>query len=166
MAKEVEEKLEPAAPEEQEAPSPGKLLKLTLLALGVVYGDLGTNVLFTLKTGFSGRNAIAADPANVLGMVSLIFWSLIIVVTIKYSIYIMNADNRGEGGSMALLSLVHRRGETLSKRRWLLVTIGLFGATVLYGDCTVTGAISVLSAVEGLEVATKFSSLTSYPSPW
>ena len=158
MVKPLARKLEPGAPEEGETPSFRRLLKLTLLALGVVYGDLGTNALFVFKTIFSGNYAIEPQSANILGVVSLIFWSLIIVVSIKYAIYIMNADNLGEGGVMALMSLIHPGNQTMTKGRWLLITIGLFGATVLYGDCTVTGAISVLSAVEGLDVATKFFS--------
>lgn len=156
MVKPLAAKLEPGAPEERECPSFRRLLKLTLLATGVVYGDLGTNALFVFKTIFSGRYAIEPQSANILGVVSLVFWSLIIVVSIKYAIYVMNADNLGEGGVMALMSLIHPGNRTMTKSRWLLITIGLFGATVLYGDCTVTGAISVLSAVEGLDVATQF----------
>jgi KUP system potassium uptake protein len=155
MVKPLDSKLEPGAPEGEESLDYKKILGLTVLALGVVYGDLGTNTLFVFKTIFSGRNAIPPQPTNVLGVVSLIFWSLIIVVSIKYAVYVMNADNRGEGGVMALMSLIHPGDKKMSKARWLLVMIGLFGATVLYGDCMVTGAISVLSAVEGLEVATK-----------
>ncbi len=158
MVKPLAAKLEPGAPEERETPSFRRLLKLTLLAIGVVYGDLGTNGLFVFKTILSGKYAVEPQSANVLGVVSLIFWSLIIVVSIKYALYIMNADNRGEGGVMALMSLIHPGNRAMTKSRWLLVTIGLFGATILYGDCTVTGAISVLSAVEGLDVATKFFS--------
>ena len=156
MVKPLAAKLEPGAPGEGECPSFRRLLKLTLLALGVVYGDLGTNGLFVFKTIFSGKYAIEAQSANVLGVVSLVFWSLIIVVSIKYALYVMNADNRGEGGVMALMSLIHPGNRTMTKSRWLLVIIGLFGSTILYGDCTVTGAISVLSVVEGLEVATNF----------
>jgi KUP system potassium uptake protein len=152
MVKESEEKLEPQGRGEEEQPSFGKLAKTILLALGVVYGDLGTNVLFTFKTAFSHRYGIEVGHANVLGFVSLIFWSLIIVVSIKYVAYVMNADNRGEGGVSALLAQVHPPGRSKTTARWLLVMIGLFGATILYGDCTVTGAISVLSAVEGLDV--------------
>ncbi len=153
--KEAEEKLEPKAREEEEQPSFGKLAKTVLLALGIVYGDLGTNVLFTLKSAFSHRYGLQVDHVNILGLVSLIFWSLNIVVSIKYVAYVMNADNRGEGGEIALLAQVHPPGRTKTRTRWLLVMIGLFGATILYGDCTVTGAISVLSAVEGLDVAAK-----------
>ena len=157
MVKPLDTKLEPGAPEgkEEQQQAPTKLLGLTILALGVVYGDLGTNTLFVFKTIFSGSNAIEAQAANVLGVVSLTFWSLIIVVSIKYALYVMNADNRGEGGVMALMSLIHPGHERMKKSRRLLVMIGLFGSTILYGDCMVTGAISVLSAVEGLEVATK-----------
>jgi KUP system potassium uptake protein len=155
MVKPLSAKLEPGAPEEEESLSFRRLMWLTLLAFGVVYGDLGTNCLFVFKTVFSGKNAIPAESANILGVVSLVFWSLIIVVSIKYAIYVMNADNLGEGGVMALMSLIHPGKQNMTKSRWLLITIGLFGATILYGDCMVTGAISVLSAVEGLDVATK-----------
>jgi KUP system potassium uptake protein len=156
MVREMSSKLEPGAPEEQEAPSFKKLLRLTLVALGVVYGDLGTNTLFVMKTCFFGKDAVATNPANVLGVVSLIFWSMILIVCIKYAVFVMQCDNRGEGGVMAQMSLVYPSGRDLPKRRWILVLVGLFGASLLYGDCTVTGAISVLSAVEGLDVATKF----------
>jgi KUP system potassium uptake protein len=155
MTKEPEEKLEPQAPEEEEQPSFGKLAKTVLLALGVVYGDLGCNVLFTLKTALSHKTGLTPDHATILGLLSLIFWSLIIVVSIKYVAYVMNADNHGEGGVIALMAQVHPRDEPRTFKRWFLVMMGLFGATILYGDCTVTGAISVLSAVEGLNVAAK-----------
>lgn len=163
MTKKVTEKLEPQAPAEQEQPNFRKLARTILPVLGVVYGDLGTNVLFTLKTAFSEREGLEISSLNVLGLVSLIFWSLIIVVSIKYVTYIMNADNRGEGGVIALVAQVHPRGRPKTIRRWLLVMVGLFGATILYGDCTVTGAISVLSAVEGLDVAA--TGMESYVVP-
>lgn len=166
MVKPLETKLEPGGSEEEEGLDYKKILGLTLLALGVVYGDLGTNTLFVFKTIFSGRNAIPPQAINILGVVSLIFWSLIIVVSNKYGLYVMNADNRGEGGVMALMSLIHPGSKGMTKVRWLLVMIGLFGSTILYGDCMVTGAISVLSAVEGLEVQPSLFSPISCLSPW
>jgi KUP system potassium uptake protein len=155
VPKDIEEKLEPRSTDQSRPISLGKLAKIVVLAMGVVYGDLGSNVLFTLKTAFSPRYGLKPDHATILGLLSLIIWALIIVVSLKYVTYVMNADNRGEGGVIALLAQVQPPGRIKTRGRWLLVMIGLFGATVLYGDCTVTGAISVLSAVEGLEVAGK-----------
>ena len=133
-----------------------RLLSLSLLALGIVYGDIGTSPLYAMRECFNGQHAVPASPANVLGVLSLIFWTLVIVVTIKYHVYVIRFDNRGEGGILALLGLIG-----LSKRRrgvvkGTLVILGVFGAALLYGDGMITPAISVLSAVEGLEVATPF----------
>jgi len=127
---------------------------LVLAALGVVYGDIGTSVLYALRECFSGTHGIAVTTGNVLGVLSLIFWSLIIVVSVKYVVFIMRADNKGEGGIMALMALVQRATAGESRARWLLMTLGIFGAALFYGDGMITPAISVLSAVEGLEVAT------------
>jgi KUP system potassium uptake protein len=125
---------------------------LTLAALGVVYGDIGTSPLYSLRECFSGSHAIPVTEENVLGVLALIFWSLIITVTIKYLLFVMRADNGGEGGILALVALVRsRQGKSVHP---VLVTIGLFGAALLYGDGMITPAISVLSAVEGLGVAT------------
>jgi len=121
-------------------------------ALGVVYGDIGTSPLYALRECFFGSHSVAPTPLNVLGVMSLIFWSLIIVISIKYLVFVMRADNRGEGGILALMSLIRTRATS----RWVLITLGLFGAALLYGDGMITPAISVLSAVEGLEVATSF----------
>jgi KUP system potassium uptake protein len=129
------------------------LLALSLGALGVVYGDIGTSPLYALKECFAPEYGIAPTQANVLGILSLIFWSLNFVVSFKYLIFIMRAHNRGEGGIMALLALLHPRQDTAGSRRWLVV-LGLFGAALLYGDGVITPAISVLGAVEGLGVAT------------
>jgi KUP system potassium uptake protein len=125
---------------------------LVLAALGVVYGDIGTSVLYALRECFSGTHPIDVTPESVLGVVSLIFWSLIITVSIKYLLFVMRADNQGEGGILALVALVRRKGGRLAHPA--LVMIGLFGAALLYGDGMITPAISVLSAVEGLGVAT------------
>ena len=130
-------------------------MNLTLGALGIVYGDIGTSPLYTVKECFHGTHAIATNELNILGTLSLIVWSLTIVVTMKYLTFIMKADNRGEGGIFALLALVPSAGRVLSGRmRAGLVFSALMGAALLYGDGFITPAISVLSAVEGLEVAT------------
>jgi KUP system potassium uptake protein len=128
---------------------------LSLGALGVVYGDIGTSPLYAMGECFHGAHGIELTRANVLGILSLIFWSLIVVISIKYLIFVMRADNRGEGGILALMSLIPsdlRR----SGRHWLLVAFGLFGAALLYGDGMITPAITVLSAVEGLGDASPF----------
>jgi KUP system potassium uptake protein len=132
--------------------SPRRLLGLAVGALGVVYGDIGTSPLYALRECFFGSHSVRPTPLNVLGVMSLIFWSLIIVISIKYLVFVMRADNRGEGGILALMSLIRTRGTG----RWVLIALGLFGAALLYGDGMITPAISVLSAVEGLDVATPF----------
>lgn len=132
------------------------LLMLALGALGVVYGDIGTSPLYALRESFHASHGLAPTPDNVLGILSLICWSLIIVISVKYLIFIMRADNGGEGGILALTSLLTKRGLQRGSGRWLLVLLGLFGTALLYGDGVITPAISVLSAVEGLEVATPF----------
>ena len=119
----------------------------------MVYGDIGTSPLYALKECFAPEYGIAPTPANVLGILSLIFWSLNFVVSFKYLVFIMRAHNRGEGGIMALLALLHPRQNRTGSRRWL-VSLGLFGAALLYGDGVITPAISVLGAVEGIGVAT------------
>ena len=129
-----------------------RLATLSLAALGVVYGDIGTSPLYALRESF--RHQVGPTPDNVLGVLSLIFWSLVVVITVKYLVFVMRADNNGEGGILALTSLV---APTHAKRRsglWLLLLLGLFGTALLYGDGMITPAISVLSAVEGLNVAT------------
>jgi len=127
---------------------------LALAALGVVYGDIGTSPLYTIKEIFAGaHHPVPITPDNILGILSLIFWSLIIVVTLKYVIFVMRADNRGEGGIMALMALV-LRGAADHPYAKLLMLLGLFGAALFYGDSVITPAISVLSAVEGLEIVT------------
>jgi KUP system potassium uptake protein len=124
-----------------------------LFCMGVVFGDIGTSPLYTLNTAAKAAAPVGAvAPAAVLGVVSLIFWSLIIVISIKYAILIMRADNHGEGGILALLALVSPQRARQSRRHAVMVVIGLIGATLLYGDGAITPAISVLSAVEGLKV--------------
>ncbi|MFO1418810.1 MAG: potassium transporter Kup [Methylotetracoccus sp.] len=131
---------------------PPSLPLLALGAIGVVYGDVGTSPLYTMREIFNGAHAAPTTPENVLGALSLIFWALTIVISIKYVLFIMRADNRGEGGIMALMALaLHRRHRR--RHRTLITTIGLFGTALFYGDGLITPAISVLSAVEGLEIA-------------
>jgi len=133
--------------------SPKRTLGLAVAAIGVVYGDIGTSPLYTVKLAFSGPYAFAINPANVLGVLSLIFWALILVVTIKYVTFILRADNKGEGGIMALMALAQRATGDTSRKSIILMTLGLVGAALFYGDGMITPAISVLSAVEGLELA-------------
>jgi KUP system potassium uptake protein len=138
-------------------PQGRELLGLSLAALGVVYGDIGTSPIYAIRESFHHAYGIPLSPANILGVLSLIFWSLVIVISIKYLAFVMRADNRGEGGIIALTALVVPPSSARVRgARWLLVMIGLFGAALLYGDSIITPAISVLSAVEGLEVATPF----------
>jgi len=125
---------------------------LVVGAIGVVYGDIGTSPLYTLREAFHGAHALPLTTANVLGVLSVIFWALVIVVTFKYVTLVLRADNHGEGGVLALTALVSRGLEGQPRRRWWLVGFGIFGAAMFYGDGMITPAISVLSAVEGLEV--------------
>jgi KUP system potassium uptake protein len=136
------------------APPTGKRLGILAVgALGVVYGDIGTSPLYAFQQCFFGPHPFAVTTSNVLGILSLIFWSLNFVVTFKYLSMVMRADNRGEGGILALLALVRPSGPLSGTGRLLIVT-GLFGSALLYGDGIITPAISVLGAVEGLSVAT------------
>jgi KUP system potassium uptake protein len=128
------------------------LLRLSLGALGVVYGDIGTSPLYAVRECFHGAHAIEPSAGNVLGVLSLIFWSLLVIVTLKYTLYVLRADNKGEGGILALTALA-TAGLRDSGRGKALILIGLFGSALLYGDGMITPAISVLSAVEGLRVA-------------
>ena len=131
-----------------------RIAALTLSALGVVYGDIGTSPLYTVKECFSEFTGVKPTPDNVLGMLSLITWALILVVTVKYVLVVMRADNRGEGGVLALMARVSRQAGLPENRRRLYLMIGVAGAALFYGDCLLTPAISVLSAIEGLNVAT------------
>jgi KUP system potassium uptake protein len=133
---------------------PQTLSGLTLAALGVVYGDIGTSPLYTIKTVFDPQAGLTPDRANVLGIISLIVWSLTIVVSLKYVTLILRAANRGEGGIMALLALASSYISQRGNLRTLLLILGVFGAALFYGDGVITPAISVLSAVEGLSTAT------------
>jgi KUP system potassium uptake protein len=129
----------------------GSLPVLALGALGVVFGDIGTSPLYALKESFIGHHPLAVDPAHIFGVLSLIFWTMTLIVTIKYVFIVLRADNEGEGGSMALLALISR---SMGKTRWkpLIAMLGVIATALFYGDAIITPAISVLSAVEGLTV--------------
>src|SRR3989475_2319543 len=147
------------------AAKPRSLATLALGALGVVYGDIGTSPLYALRQCLTDDASGPANPQAVLGLLSLVFWSLTVIICVKYLTVMMRADNRGEGGILALLALVvpHGGAATDSGRRRALVLLGLFGAALLYGDGVITPAISVLSAVEGLQPAT--NALHAYGVP-
>jgi KUP system potassium uptake protein len=137
-----------------ESPGRSSLAALSLTALGVVYGDIGTSPLYAMRECFHGARAVAAIAPNVLGVLSLIFWSLILTVTVKYMAYVLRADHGGEGGILALTALAapsRDKDSASSRGRKALILIGLFGAALLYGDGAITPSISVLSAIEGLE---------------
>lgn len=130
-----------------------KVSGLTLAALGVVFGDIGTSPLYTMREVFASHHMLSTTPDNILGILSLILWSLILVVTIKYVTFILRADNRGEGGIMALIALAKSGAASNAKRRRFILLAGIIGACMFFADGMITPAISVLSAVEGLEVA-------------
>ena len=116
-----------------------RLATLTLAALGIVYGDIGTSPLYSIKEVFGGaHHPVPINPDNVLGILSLFFWSLIIVVTLKYVAFIMRANNKGEGGIIALMTLALHNGDPASPRQRLLIALGLFGAALFYGDGVIT----------------------------
>src|SRR5579885_1913246 len=133
------------------APVTSARRSLLLGVLGVVYGDIGTSPLYALKQSVTEAGHI--DASSVLGVLSLITWALTIVVTVKYVLVVTRADNRGEGGVLALTALVLRSLGVGSRMRWWLTTAGLVGAALFYGDSVITPAISVMSAVEGLNIA-------------
>ena len=128
---------------------------MVLGALGVVFGDIGTSPLYALQTGFStDHHPIPVSPDNVMGLLSLIVWALIIVVSFKYVAFVMSADNKGEGGIIALMALALRKQAQDSQMRKIIIVLAIFGAALFYGDGVITPAISVISAIEGLDVAT------------
>ncbi|MCB9893179.1 MAG: potassium transporter Kup [Planctomycetes bacterium] len=129
------------------------LLGLCLASLGVVYGDIGTSPLYAIRECFHGEHAITPTPGNILGVLSLVLWSLTIVISLKYLVYVMRADNRGEGGVLALMALASRAIPGRRRTHLVVIMLGLFGAALLYGDGMITPAISVLGAMEGLEIA-------------
>ncbi|RDK11064.1 potassium transporter Kup [Cupriavidus lacunae] len=126
---------------------------LVIGAVGVVFGDIGTSPLYSLKECFSQEHGIPFSPEAVLGIISMLFWAMIIVVSLKYVMFVMRADNDGEGGVLALMALALRTAAPRSRMAHLLMMLGIFGACMFYGDAVITPAISVLSAVEGLEIA-------------
>ena len=130
------------------------LTGLVVAAVGVVYGDIGTSPLYTMKEIFSPNHGIALTQQNILGIVSMIIWGLIIIVSLKYVTLVLRADNRGEGGTMALTALAYSSVGKNSRMYFPLIVLGLAGVAFFYGDGIITPAISVLSAVEGLKVAT------------
>jgi KUP system potassium uptake protein len=143
--------------EKTEAPPPpngSRLWLLTVAALGVVYGDIGTSPLYAVRESLLPGHGVAVNPANVLGVLSLIIWVLLLIISVKYLVFVLRADNQGEGGILALTSLVVPRSGQPEARYRLLTLLGLFGTALVYGDGMITPAISVLSAVEGLKMAT------------
>ena len=151
--------IQPQSPPAPTGPSSPRIpntayVALAIGAVGVVYGDIGTSPLYAIKESFGGTHSLPVIHDNVVGVLSLMSWALFVIVTLKYVMLIMRADNRGEGGIMALIALVRRSFDGDPRLRWLLLTLGMFGAALFYGDGMITPAISVLSAVEGLEVVT------------
>ena len=134
--------------------SSARLHVITLAALGVVFGDIGTSPLYALKESFSPTHGIPFSSAAVMGIISMLFWAMMIVVTLKYIYFVMRADNNGEGGVLALMALALRTAKSGSRWATALMMLGVFGACMFYGDVVITPAISVLSAVEGIEIAT------------
>ena len=132
--------------------TPGALAALTLAAIGVVYGDIGTSPLYALKEVFA-QGRVPLTPDNILGILSLVFWTLTVIVSLKYVVLILRADNHGEGGLIAMLALASQAVKHRPRLRARLLLLGIFGTAIFFGDGVITPAISVLSAVEGLEVA-------------
>src|SRR5690348_1173049 len=133
----------------------GKQTAVILGAVGVVFGDIGTSPLYTLRTVFAPEHGLEPGNEQVFGVISLIFWAITLIVSVKYVTFIMRADNDGEGGIMALIALIQRANLRSRGAQVALVLLGVFGASLFYGDGMITPAISVLSAVEGLEVVSK-----------
>ena len=129
-----------------------RLSTLTVAAIGVVFGDIGTSPLYAIQTTFTGSSPLPVVEANILGVLSVMFWTIMLLVSLKYVIIIMRADNNGEGGSLALLSLVSELTAQHKKLKWFLTALGVFAAALFYGDGMITPAISVMSAVEGLDL--------------
>ncbi len=145
------------------APHSSSFGVLAISVLGVVYGDIGTSPIYALRECFAGKNPLPVTHGNVLGILSLVFWTLLLVISLKYMVYVLQADNRGEGGTFALLALLRPDRDQNRRQRRVLILFGLLGACMLYGGAMITPAISVLSAVEGLQVAAP--SLAGYVIP-
>src|SRR5687767_5371364 len=141
----------PAQPHHGGHHQQGGIVKLAIGAIGIVFGDIGTSPIYAFRETFAGHHPLTPDALHIGGVLSLIFWSMMIVVTFKYVMVIMRADNKGEGGSLALLALINRKSEG-DTRKWTagIVMLGVFATALFYGDSMITPAISVLSAVEGL----------------
>src|SRR3981189_1232043 len=135
-------------------PGKPKLAALSLLALGVVYGDIGTSPLYAFKEAFSGPHGLPLNEANVLAVLSLMFWSLMLTVSLKYVTLMLRFDNRGEGGILARPARASHLTHERPRLTWTVAMLGIFGASLFYGDALLTPAISVLSAIEGISVAT------------
>lgn len=144
----------PSPPDRHQLHPQAPFAQLALAALGIIFGDIGTSPLYTIKECFFGSHSVAVSPANILGILSMVFWSLLFVVTLKYVLFVLRADNKGEGGTFSLLAMLRSRLKH-DKKRWAILTIlAATGASLLYGDGVITPAISVLSAIEGLNMAT------------
>src|SRR5712671_5379798 len=144
-----------------ERKSSGRVAPMALAALGVVFGDIGTSPLYAVSACFTGPH-IAVTPDHIYGVLSLIFWSLVLVILLKYVAVVLNADNKGEGGVLALTALVVNT-ERASPRRKIYGTLGILGASLFFADGAITPAISVLSAVEGLHVAAPDAQIPALP---
>ena len=141
----------------------GSTASLVLAAIGVVFGDIGTSPLYALKECFSPEHGIPFSADAVYGVLSMVFWAFLIVVSLKYVLFVMRANNHGEGGILALMALALRTVPAGTKRAFVFMLLGVFGACMFYGDAVITPAISVLSAVEGLEIVSV--ELTRYVLP-
>lgn len=127
---------------------------MAVAAIGIVFGDIGTSPLYALRETFGGHtHELTVNPTNIYGVLSIVVWSLLIVISAKYLMFVMRADNEGEGGILALTALIRREGPGTGRRRHSLLLLGLVGTALLYGDAAITPAISVLSAVEGVTVS-------------
>jgi KUP system potassium uptake protein len=147
----VEDPMPGGSPQSGQHDPHGGALKLAVGAIGVVFGDIGTSPLYAMRDTFAGHHPLPLDPLHIYGIVSLMFWSMMIIVTLKYVTIIMRADNKGEGGSLALLALINKN---VTQRRWSggIVLLGIFATSLFYGDSMITPAVSVLGAIEGLAV--------------
>jgi KUP system potassium uptake protein len=144
----------PSASVQATGPSNARLATLTLAALGVVFGDIGTSPLYAFKEAFAGAHGLPVNETHVFGVLSLIFWAVMLVVSVKYVWFVLRFDNKGEGGVLALLALANRVTRVNPRLQWTVGVLAIFAASLFYGDAVITPAISVLSAVEGISVAT------------